>query len=90
MGAGPREQSSPSLAHPSSAYKLQAQVWEALLLSTKASRMVMILGYWDIRGVSEGAAALGGMEAHGVKNAAPWGPFVLEGPLQGCLQLSPF
>uniref|UniRef100_A0A452QGR7 Glutathione S-transferase n=1 Tax=Ursus americanus TaxID=9643 RepID=A0A452QGR7_URSAM len=51
MGAGPREQSSPSLAHPSSAYKLQAQVWEALLLSTKASRMVMILGYWDIRGL---------------------------------------
>lgn len=50
----------------------------------------MILGYWDIRGVSEGAAALGGMEAHGVKNAASWGPFVLEGPLQGCLQLSPF
>lgn len=77
-------------AHPSSADKLGAQLREVFALSSKTSAMVMILGYWDIRGVSKGAAVLGGIEAHGGRKCCALRTLSTRRPLWSSLQLSPF
>uniref|UniRef100_A0A7N5JPN1 Glutathione S-transferase n=1 Tax=Ailuropoda melanoleuca TaxID=9646 RepID=A0A7N5JPN1_AILME len=72
--AGPGAQSGPAPGRPTPGRTCRPVRSRPYPKTAKRSlTMAMILGYWDIRGVSEGAAGLGGKETHGGRKCAAVG-----------------